>query len=240
MSQKIHLSSEWGEIIDLYGLSLIEGIYHIFFLYKTDSGDKKWGHFSTKDFLEYKFSSGKANIIEYKTGNTHFFANTEGKTLVLELIKPPEKSRRSFLSLPRETIIESEELLKYPSKVLYELREYKRSVKLCEGESTDTFGGVFEAVLSFSQKIYSLKIREDILIKCEEGSFTVEYDKLRQSFETEDFKTVHIFSDTESLEIFVGGKAVSLPVKYDEKGTVTVLTGQCRAEIYKLKSIKVL
>lgn len=240
MSQKIHLSSEWGEIIDLYGLSLIDGIYHIFFLYKTDSEDKKWGHFSTKDFLEYKFFSGKANIVGYKTGNTHFFANTEGETLMLELIKPPEKSRKSFLSLPRKTIIKEEELLKYPPTQLHELREYKRSVKLCEGESADTFGEVFEAVLSFSEKVYSLRIKDDILIKCENGSFTIEYDKLRQSFETEAFETVHIFSDTESLEIFVGGKAVSLPTKYNEKGTVTILRGQCRAEIYKLKSIKVL
>lgn len=72
MRQEIHLSSVAGEIIDLYGLSLIDGVYHIFFLYKTDSGNKRWGHFATKDFLEYKFTSGEANIIGYKTGNTHF------------------------------------------------------------------------------------------------------------------------------------------------------------------------
>ena len=240
MSQQIHLSSVCGEIIDLYGLSVIDGIYHIFFLYKTDFGDKKWGHFSTKDFLEYKFSSGKANIIEYKTGNTHFFANTNGETLMLELIKPPGKSRKSFLSLPRETVTKEEELLKYPPALLHELREYRRDVKLREGESADTFGGVFEAVLSFSEKIYSLKIKEDVTLKCDNGSFTIEYDKLRQSFEGEDFDTVHIFSDTESIEIFVGGKSLSLPTNYNEKGTVTILSGQCRAEIYKLKSIKVL
>ena len=240
MKQEIHLSSQWGEIIDLYGLSVIDGIYHIFFLYKTDFGDKKWGHFSTTDFLEYKFSSGKADIIEYKTGNTHFFANTVGDSLMLELIKPPGKSRKSFLSLPRKTVVKEEELLKYPSTLLHELREYKRSLKLCEGESADTFGCVFEAVLSFSGKSYSIRIRDDVLVKCEDGSFIIEYDKLRQSFETEDFEKVHIFSDTESVEVFVGGKSVALPINYTEKGTVTVLSGQCRAEIYKLKSIKVL
>lgn len=240
MYQEIHLSIESGEIIDLYGLSLIDGVYHIFFLYKTDSENKKWGHFATKDFLEYKFSSGKADIIGYKTGSTHFFANTVGETLMLELIKPPGKARKSFLSLPKKTVITQEELLKYPPEQLHELREYKRGVKLHEGESADTFGAVFEAVLTFSGDVYALRLRSDVLIECENGSFTVEYDALKQSFDAEDFRKIHVFSDTASVEIFVGGKVLSLPTEHDEKGTVTVLRGQCRAEIYKLKSIKVI
>ena len=63
MQQQIHLSSGFGEIIDLYSLSLIDGVYHIFVLYKTDPERKRWGHFSTKDFLQYKFLSVKAKII---------------------------------------------------------------------------------------------------------------------------------------------------------------------------------
>ncbi len=239
MRQEIHLSLDDEEIIDIYGLSFIDGIYHIFFLYKTDYADKRWGHFSTKNFLEYKFSSGKADIIGYKTGNTHFFANTNGQSLMMELIKPPGKSRKAFLSLPRKTIVSDEELLKYPPDELHELREYKRDIKLCEGEVADTFGGVFEGIFSFPDKVYSLKIRDDILIKCDNGSFSVEYDTLRQSFEAKDFETVHIFCDTKSLEIFVGGKAVSLPADFNEKGTVTILSGECRAEIYKLKSVTI-
>lgn len=239
MHQEIHLPNKYGEIIDLYGLSLIDGVYHIFFLYKTDSENKRWGHFATKDFLEYKFSSGKADIIGYKPGNTHFFANTCGETLMLELIKPPDKARKSFLSLPKTVVIAEDEPLKYPPKQLHELREYKRALRLHENESADTFGVVFEAVLTFGDDTYSLKLRDDVLIECDNGCFTVEYDTLKQSFETEDFKSIHVFSDTESVEIFAGGKALSLPTAHNEKGTVTVLRGQCRAEIYKLKSIKV-
>ncbi len=240
MRQQIHLCSEFGEIIDLYSLSLIDGVYHIFILYKTDSGHKKWGHFSTKDFLEYKFLTGKADIIGHKPCNTHFFANTEDKTLMMELIKTPGRSARTFLSLPREVIISEEELLKKPPENLHDLREYKRKVNLREGESTDTFGCVFEATLNFSEKSYTIRLRNDILIDCLGGNFTITYNGLSQTFETEDCTGVHIFSDNFSAEIFVGGKVISLPTEYNEKGTVTVLKGQCRAEIYKLKSIKVI
>lgn len=239
MQQKIHLSLKEGEIIDLYGLSLIDGVYHIFFLYKTASLSKQWGHFSTKDFLEYKFSSGEANIIGYKTGSTHFFANTVGETLMLELIKPPDKARQSFFSLPKKVSINQETMLQYPPDQLSELREYKRALKIRSGESADTFGAVFEIILTFSQSSYYVLLRDDVSLKCEEGSFTIQYGNLKQSFDAEDFKTVHVFSDTSSVEIFVGGKVLSLPTRKNEKGTVTVLLGECRAEIYKLKSISV-
>lgn len=240
MAQGIHLSCDFGEIIDLYGLSIIDGVYHIFFLYKTDSHNKKWGHFKTEDFLEYKFTSGNADIIGYKTGNTHFFANTEGETLMMELIKPPSKSRKSFFSLPKRVLIENEVMLQYPPVHLNELREYKRAVIIKEGEIADTFGATFETVLSFSENNYAFLLRDDISIECDNGSFTIEYDKLKQSFDANDFKTVHIFSDSASVEIFVGGKSLSLPVEKNEKGTVTILRGKCRAEIYKLKSIRIL
>lgn len=240
MKQQIHLSSEFGEIIDLYSLCVIDGTYHIFILYKTDSENKKWGHFSTKDFLQYKFLSGKADIIGHKPCTTHFFANTEDKTLMLELIKTPGKKAHTFLSLPREVIIRDEELLKYPPENLHDLREYKRKVNLQNGENSDTFGCIFEAILNFSETDYTIKLRDDILVDCESGNFTVTYNGLSQNFEAEDCKKVHVFSDNFSVEIFVGGKVLSLPTEYNVKGTVAVLKGQCRAEIYKLKSINVL
>ena len=239
LQQKMHLSLENGEIIDLYGLSIIDGVYHIFFLYKTEFQGKQWGHFATKDFQEYKFSSGKAEIIGYKTGNTHFFANTVGELLLLELIKPPGKGRRSFFSLPKKVVIHNEEMLRYPAQQLKELREYKRSVKLCEGESADTFGAVFEAKLTFAENIYRLRLRDDVTVEGENGSITVQYGNLKQSLEVDDIRTIHVFSDVASLEIFVGGKVLSLPTDKNENGTVTILSGECRAEIYKLKSINV-
>ena len=146
---KIHLSCDRGEIIDLYGLYIIDGVYHIFCLYKTDSQTKKWGHFSTKDFLEYKFSCGDADITEYKPNNARFFANTVGETITMELIKPPTKSRKSFFSLPKRVITENETVLVYPLTHLTELREYKRMVMIKEGESADTFGSVFEGIFTF-------------------------------------------------------------------------------------------
>lgn len=240
MRQEIHLAIESGEIIDLYGLSLIDGVYHIFFLYKTKDMSKQWGHFSTKDFLEYKFTSGNANIIGYKAGNTHFFANTAGQSMIMELIKPPGKSRKSFFSLPKNTVIQDEIMLQYPPEQLNELREYKRALKINNGETADTFGAVFEVVLNFSENNYAFLLRNDVTVECENGSFTVQYENLKQSFDAADFKTVHVFSDTESVEIFVGGKVLSIPTKPNEKGTVTVLCGECRAEIYKLKSISVI
>lgn len=239
MNQKIHLSINTGEIIDLYGLSIIEDNYHIFFLYKENNGNKMWGHFDTKDFIEYSFSCGKADIVNYKTGNTHYFANTRGETLMLELIKSPEKAGKTFLSLPRNVFIDDEILYKTPYNMLHELREYKRSVTLYPGESADTFGSVFEAILEFNENSYSIGLRNNISITCEDGNFTITHNNLTQSFETSDFRKVHIFSDSVSLEIFAGGNAVSFPAEYNEKGTFTVLNGQCRAEIYKLKSITI-
>lgn len=159
---------------------------------------------------------------------------------MLELIKPPGKARKSFLSLPKKAVTTQEELLKYPPEQLHDLREYKRALKLHEGETADTFGAVFEAVLTFTEDVYALRLRSDVLIECENGSFTIEYDGLKQSLDAEDFRNIHIFSDTASVEIFVGGKVLSLPTEENEKGTVTIIKGQCRADIYKLKSIKVI
>jgi len=239
MKEQIHLSCEFGEIIDLYGLCLIDGIYHIFFLYNSGSGHKKWGHYSTTDFLQFRFSSGEADIVGYKAGKTHYFANTSGENVMMELVKTPDNARRSFLSLPRKAVLSGEELLKFPAENLCDLREYKRKLTLREGEIADSFGPVFEAILNFSEKSFSFSLHDDILIECENGNFSVRHNALTQNFETENFDSIHIFSDIFSVEIFVGGKALSLPTRKNEKSTVTVLKGQCRAEIYMLKRISI-
>ncbi len=48
-----------GWMNDPNGLSQLDGIHHIFFQYSPDDpkgGQKYWGHYETKDFMEYKYT----------------------------------------------------------------------------------------------------------------------------------------------------------------------------------------
>ena len=238
MLQKIHLIPKFSDIIVLHGLCVIEGVYHIFFLYSKDT-KKRWGHFSTKDFLHYNFSSGEAEGVICKPCNRYFFANTTGEKLMMELIKSPQSKRKCFFSLPKKVVFDGETMLQYPAPQLSELRQYRRNVKLKPGENADTFGGVFEAILTFTEDNYEILLRDDITIRCENNSISVTHQGLCQSFNSEDSKHLHIFSDISSVEIFTGGNVLSVPAFPNEKGTVTVLCGECRAEIYNLKNIEV-
>lgn len=57
--QKIHLEAPVGFLNDPNGLCQYKGVYHIFFQYcpssATGNGLKSWGHYTTKDFINYEF-----------------------------------------------------------------------------------------------------------------------------------------------------------------------------------------
>ncbi len=59
LTPRFHLFPQTGWLNDPNGLCQLAGIHHIFFQYSPDQpkgGEKTWGHYSTKDFINYEFS----------------------------------------------------------------------------------------------------------------------------------------------------------------------------------------
>ncbi|SDH41037.1 beta-fructofuranosidase [Pseudobutyrivibrio sp. 49] len=59
LTPRFHLFPISGWLNDPNGLCQLDGVHHIFFQYSPDEpkgGEKDWGHFSTKDFINYEFS----------------------------------------------------------------------------------------------------------------------------------------------------------------------------------------
>ena len=59
LTPRFHLFPTAGWLNDPNGLCQLDGVHHIFFQYSPDDpkgGEKDWGHYSTKDFINYEFS----------------------------------------------------------------------------------------------------------------------------------------------------------------------------------------
>ena len=59
LTPRFHLFPRTGWLNDPNGLCQLDGVHHIFFQYSPDEpkgGEKDWGHYSTKDFINYEFS----------------------------------------------------------------------------------------------------------------------------------------------------------------------------------------
>lgn len=174
------------------------------------------------------------------------FTNTDNEIILLGILTLPDSPYDSLspcLTIPRKLFLVDGMLYQEPLPALTELRAEKRTLRLCDGESGDTFGTVFEMILTFSQDSFSFILRDDIRIECNNGDFIISMGKsglgrTKKHFYAEAFKNIHIFSDRGSLELFVGGKSFSTRLCDNQKGTVNILTGSCRADIYKLNSIK--
>ena len=59
LTPRFHLFPMAGWLNDPNGLCQLDGVHHIFFQYSPNQpkgGEKTWGHYSTKDFINYEFS----------------------------------------------------------------------------------------------------------------------------------------------------------------------------------------
>lgn len=59
LTPRFHLFPRAGWLNDPNGLCQLDGVHHIFFQYSPNQpkgGEKTWGHYSTKDFINYEFS----------------------------------------------------------------------------------------------------------------------------------------------------------------------------------------
>ena len=59
LTPNFHLTPISGWLNDPNGLCQLDGVHHIFFQYSPDApkgGEKDWGHYSTKDFINYDFT----------------------------------------------------------------------------------------------------------------------------------------------------------------------------------------
>ena len=73
LTPRFHIYPTSGWLNDPNGLCQLDGIHHIFFQYSPEEptgGEKTWGHYSTKDFINYEFSGVfmKPDILEDASG----------------------------------------------------------------------------------------------------------------------------------------------------------------------------
>lgn len=174
----------------------------------------------------------------------HTFTDEKRRRIMLGVIKDVEKGGKnektvSCLSVPRVITKRKGVIYQTPVEELFMLRESRRMVSLERGEKCDTFSGaVFEACLHFNCEEYSVFIRDNILISCENKTVTVKMTCSegceKKSFFVSDASNVRIFSDTFSIEIFIDGKSYTALIDDSKKGGIYVAEGSLRGEIYKL------
>ena len=88
LTPRFHLFPKTGWLNDPNGLCQLGGIHHIFFQYSPDQpkgGEKTWGHYSTKDFINYEFTGVfmKPDIPEDASGVYSGCAYVENDTMYI-------------------------------------------------------------------------------------------------------------------------------------------------------------
>ena len=172
------------------------------------------------------------------------FKDEKGRRILLGVIVSccqKEENAFSCLTLPRILTRKKGRLYQELPEEISFLRESRRIVSLERGERCDTFGGaVFEAILRFSGEAYSVFLRDNILLQCENSTITITKTGTKgresRSFYVDDRTTVRIFSDAYTIEIFIDGKSYTSYVKDSQKGGIYIAEGSCRGEIYQLLS----
>ena len=170
------------------------------------------------------------------------FTDEKGRRIMLAVISSLyQKETKAFacLTIPRSITRRKGRLYQEPLEELSFLRESRRVVSLQRGERCDTFNGaVFEAILRFSSKAYTVFFRDNILLQCENNTVTIAktsmYGRESSSFSADDITTVRVFSDVYTIEIFVDGKSFTSYVEDSQKGGIYIAEGSCRGEIYQL------
>lgn len=152
------------------------------------------------------------------------------------------------LTLPRELHMRNGRLYQTPLKELESLRSGER--RFTSREHLNAAGEnklVFEAGVTFSAcESFKMNLRQGVYLEYEQGILTLAieeggFGRTGRSVKLDELKSLQIFSDTTSLEIFVndGAKVFTTRV-YSTRGGLNI-EGDCRAEIkvYDLASFSI-
>ena len=172
------------------------------------------------------------------------FTDGKGRRILVGLIGSTGENESFDVSFtfPRVLTEKNGRIYQKPHESYEKLRTNRRIVNLERGEKCDTFGTVFEAILTFSESSYCIFLRDSISITSNDGLLTVCYGFEgsvcgKRSFPIQNPDRLHIFSDTSTLEIFADGNCFTTKASDNSEGGLYVADGNCRGEIYKLSGL---
>ena len=138
----------------------------------------------------------------------------------------PERGWQHALTLPRELTIEQGELKQRPLKEYEKLRSNKSELEIYSDNSVEIKQEATFELLVEVEKLNGplvIKLKEDTVICFEEGVFSLNhgvsgYGRSTRSIEMDELKSIQLFADTSSLEIFLNdGEYVMTSRVYPKK-----------------------
>lgn len=188
------------------------------------------------------------------------FEDSKGRRIIIGWMGLPDipytnptinKGWQHCLTLPRELKIINNKIYQFPLDEYKQLRNNKRIFIINEGLNIECNNRVFESVVNFEGKINELAIdlRKDVNITYKNRILSLNlgksgYGRLNRSVKLRELKSIRIFSDNSSLEIFVNdGEEVFTTRVYDEKIDKRLVIKKCNArgilELYDLNNINI-
>ena len=159
-----------------------------------------------------------------------------------------ESGWQHALTIPRKLHIKDGVFVQTPIEELKALRQGKRDYQTKEAlDAANESGLVFEVEVSFEQcETMTMNLRDGVTLHYGDGLLTLEikcggFGRTKRSVRLSDLKSLRIFSDTTSLELFVnGGEEVFTTRVYSANGKFTV-SGNCRAAVtvYNLSAFEI-
>lgn len=152
------------------------------------------------------------------------------------------------LGLPRELTLHGNKIYQYPIEETLKLRETEtaQSVVLEPGVPVSLTSPVCEIQLDVNAKPFNVRIRKDVELSWDGDVFTLDMGKSGQGRTQRhvlihNLKSVSIFSDTSSLEIFLnqGEEAFTTRI-YDDKQNLEIESSiEMKADIYELNAYQI-
>lgn len=120
------------------------------------------------------------------------------------------------LTIPRELYVEDGQLLQAPAAELEKLRKSEFHHPFCSQVQISYELPVWEAKIEFSHPVhaFTINLREDVTIDYFSGMLTLclgksGFKRKERKMQIPVLKSIHLFSDCSSLEIFADGKSLS-------------------------------
>src|SRR5699024_2811915 len=115
------------------------------------------------------------------------------------------------LTMPRELTVEKGELRQRPLKEYEKLRQNEVQEEMASGSTIELKQKeTFELLIEVDElrDVLAIHIKEDTIIKFENGVFSLNhgvsgYGRSTRSIKMDELKTIHVFADTSSIEIFL-------------------------------------
>lgn len=205
-----------------------ENVYQAgYYLGKTDWENAQFIPDTSFKELDRGFDFYAPQTFEDETGRRILFGWMGIGDTMPEYSNPtPDRGWQHALTLPRELTIENGELKQRPLKEYEELRQNETEFEMdsdtsVELKQKDTYELSVE-VKKLNGPL-TIKLKEDTVIRFEEGIFSLNhgvsgFGRSTRSIELDELRSIQLFADTSSLEIFINdGEYVMTSRVYPKK-----------------------